>query len=67
MIWGETTTQRKDRLEVWHDWYAWYPVKLMNGRWAWFSDIYRLQVTGALGGTFFIYRERPVCTDYVGP
>lgn len=25
----------------WHKWFAWYPVKLLNGRWTWLTTVYR--------------------------
>lgn len=38
MIWGKTYVERKARWDgeyVWHRWYAWHPVQLMDGRWFW--------------------------------
>lgn len=44
MIWGETTKQKLER-KSWvyglHAWFAWYPVKLDNGRWIWLQWIWQ--------------------------
>jgi hypothetical protein len=39
MIWGVKTAERSPSR---HDyWFAWHPVRLRDGRCAWFSQIYR--------------------------
>lgn len=38
---GETWTEQKARLEQWHRWFAWYPVKISNHDCRWFETIER--------------------------
>ena len=37
MIWGKTYQEAKD----WHRWWAWCPVRLECGRYAWFTTVER--------------------------
>jgi hypothetical protein len=41
MIFGETVGARKQRVCRWHHWFAWYPVKLLDGRVAWLETVER--------------------------
>ena len=44
MIWGDTHLKHNDRirkLNEWHRWFAWHPVQLTDGRWAWLCDLMR--------------------------
>jgi hypothetical protein len=46
MIWSnryKDTITRRQQLESWHPWYAWYPVRLDDGRLAWFEWVLRKQ------------------------
>lgn len=54
MIWGSTYAEKHERrlrFWKWHPWYAWYPVRLVCGRWAWLEKIERRgdAVLGAFG------------------
>lgn len=40
MIFGRKTPPPRHTLPG-HDWFAWYPVKLDCGRWAWFETVRR--------------------------
>jgi hypothetical protein len=41
MLWKyETTTQKLERLSIWHPWFAWYPV-WFDGNAAWLTTIER--------------------------
>lgn len=31
----------RTKIALWHDWYAWRPVKLNDGRWAWLEVVSR--------------------------
>ncbi len=31
--------QRVEELRNWHWWFAWYPVELESGRWAWLQSV----------------------------
>ncbi len=35
MIWGKKWDVRKNPFKYWQLWFAWYPVPLSGGRWAW--------------------------------
>ena len=37
---GESWEKQKKRLEDWHEWFAWYPVKVHNER-VWLKTVYR--------------------------
>ena len=37
MIWGTSDADK----EKWFSWFAWYPVQLLDGRWAWLQRIER--------------------------
>ncbi len=39
MIFGKTYTQRKRSSGFW---FAWYPVKLKDGRWVWWQQVERI-------------------------
>lgn len=40
MVWGKLNSERKD-LGEWHVWFAWYPVHLEDGQWAWLQRVRR--------------------------
>lgn len=40
MIFGRTTEEKNKKYDH-HLWYAWYPVKLLDGRWAWLQYVTR--------------------------
>ena len=35
MICGRPANEKWERLSQWHLWFAWRPVRLDDGRWAW--------------------------------
>lgn len=42
MIWGQTRAQRlldQQREHPWVKWFAWRPVQLLCGRWAWLQTL----------------------------
>jgi len=48
MIWGLTKAEKRarqmaerSRIEEWHKWFAWIPVRLLDGRVAWIQNIER--------------------------
>jgi len=41
MIWGKTRKEFNDRRENWHKWFAWRPIILDDGRWAWLQFVQR--------------------------
>lgn len=49
----EKSSVKKERLALWHDWFAWYPVKITNGelafddsnRYAWLEIVSRRIIT----------------------
>ena len=55
MIFGETNDVVAQRLETWHDWFAWYPVCLLDGRVAWLQKVQRCRRWSALDDCFFVY------------
>lgn len=40
MIWGRTKAER-DSYRKGHRWFAWRPVRLEDGRWAWMNTVWR--------------------------
>jgi len=48
MIWGKTNTQRLAIYEK-HKWFAWYPVKLNDGRWIWWEWTWQQRLTNSHG------------------
>jgi len=40
MLWGMLNSERAD-LGKWHEWFAWYPVHLEDGRWLWLQKVKR--------------------------
>lgn len=41
MIFGETHEQRDKRMTTPHEWFAWHPVPLRNGRFVWLQRVVR--------------------------
>jgi|LULE01.1.fsa_nt_gb hypothetical protein len=37
MIWGRTTAERRAAAEEWTTRFAWFPVRLWDGRWIWWT------------------------------
>ncbi len=47
MLWGMSDAERAERyrgrseyLSQWHEWFAWMPVLLIDGKWAWLQSVY---------------------------
>ena len=38
---GETCDEYWKRVNEWHTWFAWYPVKLEDGDWVWLGRVER--------------------------
>lgn len=60
MIWGKKKTETigdiTTRIQEGEspNWYAWRPMKLRDGRWAWFEKVYSYFETWRVGGkTYF--------------
>lgn len=61
MIFGKTDEQIQKEIngkQNPHDWFAWFPVVLMDGRWAWLETIDRSEVYSC-GGSVFMYTKKP--------
>lgn len=43
MIWGKEHDVPLDLSPLWVAWFAWYPVRLWDGRWCWLEKIERLE------------------------
>jgi hypothetical protein len=41
MTWGETDEERFKRLTTARLWFAWHPVRLRDGRFAWLEKVWR--------------------------
>lgn len=41
----ESHKAKEERLEAWHKWFAWYPVKNYSGEFFWLTTIERRRVT----------------------
>ena len=48
-------TKTRDRA-VWHLWFAWWPVKLMDGRIVWLEEVERREQELGFGRTDTYYR-----------
>jgi len=35
----------------WHEWFAWYPVNTLSGRWVWLKKVKRSRVDNGLKGS----------------
>lgn len=46
MIWGKTTKEKHEKVYSVHFWFAWYPVQLDDGRWAWWEHVARIRCCG---------------------
>lgn len=63
---GRTTEEHYDALDrrrEWHAWFAWYPARIGDGRYAWLEPVERRLVAGNWddGPTWiWEYRARPV-------
>lgn len=57
MIWGLTDAERLRRLDrgAWQYWWAWRPVQLNDGRWAWLQKIVRRRECIVGVGNFWTY------------
>lgn len=40
-----------------HRWYAWHPVRLRDGRWAWLEVVLRREMNNGLDMTFWVYDQ----------
>ena len=47
MIWGETNDQWWERVTTKHLWFAWRPVVLTDGHWAWLEYGWRWRSVSA--------------------
>lgn len=54
---GDWRRKRKERLADWHRYYAWWPVTMADGNWAWLERVERLRCTTAVGFEYWLYRE----------
>jgi hypothetical protein len=58
MIFGKTYAQREAAYTAtldWHDWFAWYPVRLFTGNYAWLQTVERRWVNDDGGDGYFSY------------
>ncbi len=44
MEWGKTYKEIRDYKENWHNWFAWRPIVLDTGRFAWLETVKRQYV-----------------------
>lgn len=61
MIFGKTDEQIQKEIngkQNPHDWFAWFPVVLMDGRWAWLETIDRSEVYSC-GSRVYMYTLKP--------
>jgi len=58
---AEKYALKKARLMAPHLWFAWRPVKLESGNWAWLETVVRWgEYSGYTGYWFFEYRSKPL-------
>ncbi len=48
----------KEREKRWHLWFAWYPVRLADGRWAWLETLER-KLEAGMNGEQWLYIVPP--------
>lgn len=41
MIWGKLLKEKVERVYSCGKWFAWYPIRLKDGRWAWWEYVWR--------------------------
>ncbi len=61
MIFGKTDEQIQKEIngkQNPRDWFAWFPVPLIGGRWVWLETIHRSEVYSC-GGSVFMYTKKP--------
>lgn len=49
MRWGETHDEYRERMTTWRVRFAWWPVRLDDGRWVWLEQFKRRSCFGFLG------------------
>jgi hypothetical protein len=54
MRWNTKSARR--RYDIWKPWFAWRPVKTVDGEWVWWELIERLRVENGWGYDFWMYR-----------
>ncbi len=62
-MWGRTNDQTRARLDAlykWHHWFAWYPVQLEHGQWAWLQTVERQSYWVSYGGSWRVNKYRQV-------
>lgn len=54
--------QKLERLTQWHRWFAWHPVKTLEGKWTWLRTVWRIALClhwGYRREFTFLYRLSP--------
>lgn len=52
----EVINARAKRVSVWHDWFAWRPIRTGNRQCVWLETVKRIRVDGGYNG-WWDYRE----------
>ncbi|MEE9373456.1 MAG: hypothetical protein V3V00_10425 [Saprospiraceae bacterium] len=56
MRWATGAYKRRQKnLNIWFNWFAWYPVKLDGDTWIWWEPLRRRICRGAQGSTYYTY------------
>jgi hypothetical protein len=52
----ETLAEKQQRLGEWREWFAWHPVHVFGGRYAWLETVYRrCEICAYRFPTFYTY------------
>ena len=59
MIWGKTYKEKRERIASVKNWFAWYPIRLADGRWCWWERTYYTSWTswGSSGNDYTLFNE----------
>lgn len=58
MRWATAAYKRRQKnLNIWFDWFAWYPVRIDGDFWIWGETIKR-RITQIGGNTFYTYHAK---------
>ena len=59
MIYGESDAEWRERTSAPHEWFAWFPVRLIDGRRAWLESVSRVrQRSPPPFPSYWIYNEK---------
>ncbi|QWY83607.1 hypothetical protein [Rhizobium phage RHph_X2_26] len=55
---AEWHERRRRAAIVWHEWFAWFPVRVSGDEFAWLETVSRRRAEERWGETYWLYREK---------